>query len=338
MDYLSLLNNYLDDNLKSITKTPSPKNIPKILTNEIKEDIKLCNNCNNPNLIFDYTNGIIICSMCGLVNQNMIDSGAEWRYYGSSDNKTGNPTRCGDPINPLLPKSSMGTFISGNSYGSIKRLHLWNQMPADERSLWLVFKKITYFTRNSNLSNKLVDEAKLNYKKICEKEKNINVLTRGSIREGLIAACIFVACKNNNKTRRVEEIASICGITTQEVSKGLKKFVEIEKQKNIKINTYKNNKIHEFIERYCKAINIPYYYQKLCHVIAERCNKIHILKSNTKPSICSGIIFLISEIYNLNIKKIIIIKHIGVSEVTLNKIYKIINSYKKVLFIGLEDY
>ena len=42
--------------------------------------------------------------------------------------------------------------------------------------------------------------------------------------------------------------------------------------------------------------------------------------------------------FNLNIKKMIIIKHIGVSEVTLNKIYKIINIYKKVLFIGLEDY
>ena len=168
MDYLNLLNNYLDnDNLNLITKTPIPKNIEPNSTNEIveiKEENKICNNCNDPNLIFDYTNGIVICSMCGLVNQNMIDSGAEWRYYGSSDNKTGNPTRCGDPINPLLPKSSMGTFISGNSYGSIKRLHLWNQMPADERSLWLVFKKITAFTINSNLTNKLVDEAKLNYK------------------------------------------------------------------------------------------------------------------------------------------------------------------------------
>jgi transcription initiation factor TFIIB len=215
---------------------------------------------------------------------------------------------------------------------------MWNQMPAEERSLWLVFKKINSFTENSNLSTKLTDEAKLNYKKICEKDDIANVLTRGSIREGLIAACIYVACKNNNQTRRVEEIANICGITTQEVSKGLKKFVEIEKQKHIKINVYKDNKIHEFIERYCKRLNISYHYQKLCHVIAERCNKIHILKSNTKPSICSGIIFLISEMYNLNIKKIIILKHVGVSEVTLNKIYKQLFSYKDILFIGLEDY
>jgi transcription initiation factor TFIIB len=335
-DYLDLLNNFLEnDNLNIIEKKVeiSPEQEVKS-----QKDIAQCSNCGDENLIFDYSNGIIICSECGLVLQNIIDSGAEWRYYGNGDNKGSDPTRCGDPINPLLPKSSMSTFISGNSFGSIKKLHMWNQMPADERSLWLVFKKINAFTINSNLSTKLTDEAKLNYKKICEKDSNANVLTRGSIRDGLIAACIFVACKNNNQTRRVEEIAKMCNITPQEVSKGLKKFVEIEKQKNIKINVYKDNKIHEFIERYCKLLNIPYHYQKICHVIAERCNKIFILKSNTKPSICSGILFLISEMYNLNIKKIIIIQHIGVSEVTLNKIYKKLNIYKKILFIGLEDY
>ena len=38
--------------------------------------------------------------------------------YGASDTKNSNPTRCGMPINELLPQASSGTSISYRGGGS----------------------------------------------------------------------------------------------------------------------------------------------------------------------------------------------------------------------------
>ena len=52
--------------------------------------------------------GITSCKVCRNIISNISD-GAEWRYYGSNDSKTSDPTRCGMPTNILLPKSSIGS-------------------------------------------------------------------------------------------------------------------------------------------------------------------------------------------------------------------------------------
>ena len=77
-------------------------------------------------------NGIITCKICNNFITNIIDS-PEWRFYGAGDSKNINPTRCGMPVNQLLPKSSLGTSVSRqyssevmNRVGMYQR---WNSMP-----------------------------------------------------------------------------------------------------------------------------------------------------------------------------------------------------------------
>ena len=45
------------------------------------------------------------------INDNNISDKPEWRYYGADDTKSGDPTRCGMPVNLLLPDSSVGSII-----------------------------------------------------------------------------------------------------------------------------------------------------------------------------------------------------------------------------------
>ena len=66
--------------------------------------------------------------------KDMIDQGAEWRFYGADDNQMGDPTRCGMPINPLLKESSYGCKVicpSNSSYEmrKIRRYTEWQGMP-----------------------------------------------------------------------------------------------------------------------------------------------------------------------------------------------------------------
>ena len=84
-------------------------NLFKELDNLNKDDssIKCCENeCN-----FTRKDSIISCKECGEIISNILEE-PEWRYYGSDDTKSSDPTRCGMPVNILLPKSSVGTVIS----------------------------------------------------------------------------------------------------------------------------------------------------------------------------------------------------------------------------------
>ena len=337
MDYfqqLEQLTSFLDIEDTKDTSEETPKDIT---SNNIDF---VCTYCKSENsLIYDYNYSNEVCGNCGIIYNKIIDESSETRFYGASDSKSVDPTRCGNPINPLLPKSSMGTQMSAmynSKYSTLTRLHRWNQMPADERSLNVVFKKIDMLVRDTNINKKIISETKLYYKKLSEKDEKIKgFLTRGEIRKSLIAACLFISCKNNNKPMREVEIAKIFEINQSDVTKGLKKFSELEKSKNISINSYSNN-IHDFINKYCSQLNINDNLKKIVHLTYIRAKKINIIKNSNNYSICGGLLFFISQSFDLEIKKSSIIKLIKISEVTLNKIYKEFLVNKKILFIGFD--
>ena len=62
---------------------------------------ELCDCCQSNLAVTD--EGFLGCTNkgCGVIYTDMLDQGAEWRYYGADDNQSGDPTRCGMPINPL---------------------------------------------------------------------------------------------------------------------------------------------------------------------------------------------------------------------------------------------
>ena len=71
---------------------------------------------------------------CGIIYKDVIDSSAEWRFYGVDDNSMSDPTRCGMPINPLLLESSYGCRVINSSNASyemrkIRRYTEWQSMP-----------------------------------------------------------------------------------------------------------------------------------------------------------------------------------------------------------------
>jgi len=332
--FILIMNSYLNqfDELDSYFS----KNF---LKNNEDVDLKKCVNCNSVNsLIYDYNTYNKICKLCGSIDDTIRDESAEWRFYGASDSKGVDPSRCGGiPINNLLPKSSMGTTIgSGNSkFKSIRRLQKWNQISTDERSDYEVFKKIDIILKKTQVNTKIINDAKLYYKMLSEKnDDNTNIfLTRGKNRNALIVACLYISSKNNNKPFKEEKILENFNISKSDLTRGLKKFALIERTKNISINN-NNVVIYDLIEYYGKQFNFSNDIVKILYLVYIRSLKINILKNSNPKSICSGLLFFISYIFKLNVNKKNIIKIIQISEVTLNKIFNVFLTYEKVLLIG----
>jgi transcription initiation factor TFIIB len=185
--------------------------------NNIEINNEVCS-CGSSEIIVEET--MQICKQCYSVIGRVIDSSAEWRYYGADDNRDGDPSRCGLPTNTLLPQSSLGSMIGGskNDNIDIKRIRmyqLWNSMPYYERTLWNVFEKLTSNTSNNGIPQKVIDDAKVLYKRAAEKK-----ISRGDNKEGLIASCIYHSCMINNVPRSSKEIAEMFNISPVVLNRG----------------------------------------------------------------------------------------------------------------------
>jgi len=336
LQYFEKLNKIIDK--QSLQKLEDIKQQPKLTSKKI---LNSCDICDSTNLISDYNTSTIICSDCGVVIENINNEEAEWRCYGAADNKSTDPTRCGIPVDHLLPISSMGTKMSyaGPKYSSLYRLHKWNQMPSsEERSLLTVFKYIDSILSNTNITHDVKEETKKYYKTLSEKDDVKGSLTRGVKRKALIAACLIISSKNNNKPIQKVEVAKLCNISITDVTKGLNKFSVLEKNKNIQIKK-PTTSIHDYIHIHANNLNFTKEMMEITHILCNRCNQIKILTNANDTSVCGGLLYLVSTLYsNYYVNKDKIIKTIKISGVTLDKIYKIISSYKKYLLIGLEDF
>ena len=141
--------------------------------------------------------------------KDRLDFNAEWRYYGADDTGSGDPTRCGMPVNPLLKQSSFGCKVlcgynSNYEMQKIRRYTEWQAMPYKEKSQYDEFQRISAMAIQAGIPKIIIDEAMRYHKKISEQKT-----FRGLNRDGIIAASIYVACRINNNPRTPKEIATM---------------------------------------------------------------------------------------------------------------------------------
>ena len=289
---------------------------------ELTEE-KCCENMNN----FIMHAGITSCKVCKNIVSNISDN-AEWRYYGSNDTKSSDPTRCGMPTNILLPESSIGSTVNfknnSKSMNQIRRYQNFHGMPYKERSKYKVFNIIAEKCDKHNINTKIVGEAKSLYNSISEIK-----ISRGSNRAGIIAACVYFACKECNVPRASKEVAEIFDIDITIMTKGCKSFQEImnlnKKNKKRIVNKTINPK--DFIDRFCDKLNIDV---KKIEEICDICLQNNIISQNTPQSIAAGCIYFHIKKNNININKKSLSEVCKISEVTINKCFKKIDENKEL--------
>lgn len=305
----------------------------KALNTDI-EGKKICDICNFNLLITDHNH--LTCSnpKCSKLYTKVLDDGAEWRYYGAEDNSRSDPTRCGMPINPLLKESSFGCTIKCNYRSTyemkkIRRYTDWQSMPYKEKSQYDEFQKIKAMAEENGISKFIVDDALIFHKTISE-----NKTFRGCNRQGIIAASIYIACRKNNVPRTPKEIANIFNLNTTAATKGCKNALhimnDIDKDNNDNTHFYRTTP-SSFIERYCSKLNLNNELTELCKFIAHIIEKKNIMPENTPHSVAGGIIYFVAQNCKLNVTKKNIFNVSQISEVTINKCFKKLDTIRTKL-------
>jgi transcription initiation factor TFIIB len=302
----------------------------------VHKDIDICTTCNSPLILMD--DGFPVCSnkQCGIIYKDTLDYSPEWRFYGADDKNTNDPTRCGNPINPLLVQSSYGCKVLCNSKSSyemkkIRKWTEWQSMPHKEKSLYDEFQFITIMAQNSGIPKIFIDDAMSIHKDISEQK-----MFRGMNRDGIKSASIYISCRLNGCPRTAHEIAEIFRLDKASATNGCSMAVNI--LHNIERNTNHSQQTElcnttpsSFIERYCSKLNMNQELTTLSKFIAKKVELENIINDNTPHSIAAGIVYFVSQICNLNITKQDIKLICGVSEVTINKCYKKLDNIRTAI-------
>lgn len=297
--------------------------------NEETSCFTLCNFCESPLLIMD--DGFPTCTnkSCGRMYTDTLDYSPEWRFYGAEDRNANDPTRCGNPINPLLEESSYGCKIlcPQNASFEMKRLRKWTEwqaMPHREKSLYDEFQFITIMAKNAGIPKIFIDHAMTIHKDISQQK-----MFRGINRDGIKAASIYLSCRLNNCPRTSHEIADIFKLDKTSATNGCSVAVNIlcNIDRNNDGITSQSDKLctsnpGSFIERYCSQLSMNMELIKLAKFIAMKIEKENYINDNTPQSIAAGIIYFVGQICNQKFTKSDVRNVANVSEVTINKCFK----------------
>ena len=191
---------------------------------DLPETTHICPTCEDDAAV-NTVGAEVLCTRCGTVIDIPLEWAAEYRWFsGDSGGGGPDPSRCGFPVNHLMPESSLGTMILSKGTSAtmrrIKRYHMWNLMPYRERTLWSVFESLQVRATNAGINTAILEEAKELYAQL-----TASAICRGQgQRDAMLAACLWESLKRHESPRMPKDIAEIFNIPLKHVTKGIKQF------------------------------------------------------------------------------------------------------------------
>ncbi|BBM99631.1 transcription initiation factor TFIIB [Marchantia polymorpha subsp. ruderalis] len=281
----------------------------------------VCPECHKATeVVVDHAAGDMVCSECGLVLEaHSIDETSEWRTF-SNESSSNDPVRVGGPSNPLLTDGGMSTIITkpnGAQGDFMSSLGRWqNRGSNPDRSLIIAFRTIATMADRLGLVSTIKDRANEIYKKV-EDLKSI----RGRSQDAILAACLYIACRQEDKPRTFKEICSVAnGASKKEIGRATKfivKQLEEEMGMSMEMGT-----IHagDFLRRFCSHLGMTNNAVRAATDSVKRSEQLDIRKSPI--SIAAAAIYMISQLSDDKKPLKDISRVAGVAEVTIRNSYK----------------
>jgi transcription initiation factor TFIIB len=195
-----------------------------------KKDGNTCTQSGNSHgpLITDNIRGEILCASCGSVLADKVeDFGPEQRSFTMEDYAQNSRTGLASTLS--IHDKGLSTMIgnadkdaSGNSISSymkyaFNRLRTWDSRSksnSSERNLKSAFVILTNVQSKLEISDTVIDRTAYLYRKALTKN-----IIRGRTISGMILAALYVACRESNVPRTLQDIASAGNISFKDLSR-----------------------------------------------------------------------------------------------------------------------
>lgn len=186
-----------------------------------------CPRCTRGSIVTD-ANGEVACTNCGyVVAQTSEEQGKEWRNFsddGHDRARTGAPTtlrKYDMGLSTTIGKAdrdSSGNPIAPSMKITMYRLRNWDNRSklhsTDKRNLSRAFNELGRLNDKLALNDMVIEKAAYIYRKAEEKG-----LVRGRSITSLLAASVYVACRDTETPRNLTDIASASNIKRKAIAR-----------------------------------------------------------------------------------------------------------------------
>lgn len=276
---------------------------------------------------FDVHDDLPVCTVCGLMDSQYVSDEPEWRSGGAEGGP--DPSRVGAPVNVDHFSAAWGASTvmavartAAYDQKRLARINLHTSMNYKDRALFHAYADLDRVGKTIlNLQENVMYLAKIKYKAF-----NEAVLTRGAVRNGIKANCIFQACKEFNVARTTQEIANAYGIPARDISRTFDMYQEQVPEKTMHVTTPA-----DLVSRFFNSItNVPDADRGRVKMrIVKRCKELEEcveLMGRTPKAIVCAVMFTVLKEAGLAPNKAEICKICDVSAPTIGKIESIIKA------------
>jgi transcription initiation factor TFIIB len=277
-----------------------------------------CPVCEEDRLIEDTITHQLVCTNCGYVpDEQVIDTGPEWRAYNAKDRLS--KERTGSPLSNNIHDQGLTTTI-GISYRdkrkslSLKRTQDKTRVSNGDKKLVTLLSILNEQSAKLNVPDYVRDTAATIIRKMV-KEKATNRIDKGV----LVSAVLYYSCEINRIPQNLQEFKSKFSINKNEFWKALKKVQSI-KQSSPDLRP----KIRptEYIPKINTSLNLPQPIATKASQLVEKMYNEGMTSGKGYLALSAAAVYLMSTLMDKKRTQKEIAEVLKITEVTIRNRYK----------------
>ena len=283
----------------------------------------VCPECEGT-IMFIKEKGEDVCRQCGLImNERQVDYSHSGKRAYTNQEKN-NREQTGAPISILLPDMGLSTVIDTQKITNpdLKRAAKWNtRITWQKRNLLIATTELKRISSNLSLPNHVKKEGMRLYIEAFKRK-----LLRGRSINAMVAACLYVACRQKGIPRTLQEILEEASVSPKDVRRSISILM-----KEFKLKTQITDPV-ALIPRYVTDLGLDSEIVALTSKILTAYVSNFPISGIDPKGLCAGAIYIACKLRNIELTQLQIADSIGITEVTLRSRYK---ELKKKLKISL---
>jgi transcription initiation factor TFIIB len=292
----------------------------------VLQNPKQCTECGSTNLVTDNQTGELICTDCGtVVVDNLIDQGPEWRAFNIEQYDKLN--RVGAPLTLTIHDRGLSTTIGWQNQDATGRkltpeeqerqyrLRKWQRRTSSndsaQRNLTQALSEMNRIANKLNIPKSCVETAAMIYRKAIRKQ-----LIRGRTIQSVVASTLYMACRQCNVIRSLEDVAKAADISRKEAARNYR-FLYQELNTDVP-PVDKDNLITKFVSK----LRISGPTEQLSRKILEKAGEMKLTIGRAPEGITAACIYIACKLNQEERTQGEIAKTAQITEVTIRNRYK----------------
>ena len=285
-----------------------------------------CPECGSVQLIRDFEAGELVCELCGFViSSTILDYGPERKAYDLK--QVEERTRVGAPMTWTIHDKGLSTNIDWSGLdirrqrlnpdqrAQMYRMRKWNRRSkvsgASDRNLVFALSEIAKVGYKLGLPRNVLETASFIYRKAVKER-----IIRGRSIQGVVTASVYMACRNCNVIRTLDEVGRAVNISKKESGRSYRFLI---RKLETRIPSVDPN---NYVSKFMSQLSLSGDTEMIAAKILDEASKLRLTSGRGPAGIAAAVTYIACHLTDERRTQGEVAREAHVTEVTIRNRYK----------------